>query len=143
MDDFAQSDLVKNALRHSQAEGSNDMAGTMATLEDNPVYDLFPVGLRLSGMDGARRYYEHFFAEVSPRIAHYKMVSEWIGKDGVNQEYDVTYRFDDGRLKVFRILGILTFGKTLMSGERLYADEELLRIMFAPVWDQLTPIPLG
>ncbi len=138
--DFAQSDLVKNALRHSQAEGANDMAGTMATLESEPVYDLYPVGLRMVGGDRTRRYYEHFFAEVSPRIAHYSMVSEWIGKDGVNQEYDVTYRYDDGRLKVFRILGILTFGERLMTGERLYADEELLRIMFAPVWDELEPI---
>jgi hypothetical protein len=58
----------------------------------------------------------------------------------VNQEYDVTFRFDDGRQKVFRILGILTFGKEKMSGERIYADEELLRIMFAPVWDELEPI---
>jgi hypothetical protein len=27
-----------------------------------------------------------------------------------------------------------------MSGERIYADEEMLRIMFAPVWDELEPI---
>ena len=36
--------------------------------------------------------------------------------------------------------GILTFGKTKMSGERIYAEEELLKIMFAPVWDELEPI---
>jgi hypothetical protein len=138
--DFAQSDLVKNALRHAEAEAGLDMAGTLATLEDNPVYDLMPIGLRLTGMDGARRYYEHYFANVAPRIVHFALVSEWIGKDGVNQEYDITYRHDDGTTKIYRILGILTFGKTKMMGERLYAQEELLRIMFAPIWDELEPI---
>ncbi len=138
--DFAQSDLVKNALRHSEAEAGFDMAGTMATLEDNPVYDLMPIGLRMTGMDRARRYYEHYFANVAPRIVHFALVAEWIGKDGVNQEYDVTYRHDDGTTKIYRILGILTFGKTKMTGERVYAQDELLRIMFAPVWDELEPI---
>lgn len=138
--DFAQSDIVKNALRHSAAEGSNDLAGTLETLEGEPVYDLFPVALRMTGMDGARRYYEHFFSYVNPRIVHFEMIAEWINENGVNQEYDVTFRFDDGRQKVFRILGILTFGKEKMSGERIYADEELLRIMFAPVWNELKPI---
>jgi hypothetical protein len=137
--DFAQSDLVKNALRHSEAEGAFDMAGTLATLEADPVYDLFPVGLRMTGMDRARRYYEHYFANVAPRIEHYALVSEWIGKDGVCQEYDVTFRHDTGP-RIHRIQGILTFGERLMSGERIYSDEDMLRIMFAPVWDELEPI---
>jgi len=138
--EFAESELVKNALRHSAAEAGSDMAGTMATLEDDPVYDLMPVGLRMKGYDRARRYYEHYFANVAPRITGYALVSEWIGKDGVNQEYDVIVRHDDGTERTHRILGILTFGPTKMSGERIYADEEMLKIMFAPVWDELEPI---
>ena len=133
-------DHVKNALKHSAAEGAGDMAGTMETLEADPVYDLYPIGRRMKGYDRARRYYEHFFKEVQPRIAGFEMISEWVGEAGVNQEYDVRYRYDDGRIRTFRILGILTFGDTKMSGERLYADEELLKIMFAPVWSELEPI---
>src|ERR1700760_1417606 len=135
--DFAESDLVKNALRHSAAEAGRDMAGPMGTLEDDPVYDLMPIGLRMKGHDRARRYYEHYFANVGPRITHFALVAEWIGKDGINQEYDVVFRHDDGSEKIHRILGILTFGKTKMTGERIYTDEEMLKIMFAPVWDEL------
>ena len=138
--EFAESDLVKNALRHAEAEAGMDMAGTMATLEDDPVYDLMPVGLRMKGYDRARRYYEHYFANVAPRIVGFSLISEWIGKDGINQEYDVVFRHDDGREKTHRILGILTFGKAKMTGERIYADEEMLKIMFAPVWSELEPI---
>ena len=132
--------LVEAAHAHSAAEAGFDMAGTMATLEEPCVYDLFPVALRLKGLDGARRYYEHYFAEVAPRIVDYTLISEWIGVDGVNQEYDVVYRNDDGVTRTFRILGILTFGKNRMSGERIYADETMLRIMFGPVWNELEPI---
>src|SRR5690348_3931196 len=117
-------DLVKIALQHSAAEGAGDMDGTMGTLEANPVYDFYPMGRRMTGTDRVRRYYEHFFAEVQPRIAGFEMIAEWIGDAGVNQEYTVRYRFDDGTVKPFRILGILTFGQTKMSGERLYASEE-------------------
>jgi hypothetical protein len=138
--DFVQSDLVKNALRHAEAEAGFDMAGTLATLEADPVYDLMPIGLRMKGMDRARRYYEHYFANVGPRIVHFALVAEWIGKDGVNQEYDVVFRHDDGVARTHRILGILTFGPTKMTGERIYTDTEMLKIMFAPVWDELEPI---
>lgn len=36
-----------------------------------------------------------------------------------------------------RILGVLTYGETALSGERVCADEELLKIMFAPLWDEM------
>jgi hypothetical protein len=132
--------LVEVALRHAASEGAFDLAGTMATLEDEPVYELFPVGLKMVGMDMARRYYEHYFANIAPRIVFFELLAEWINENGVLQEYTLVYRFENGAEKTFRILGILTFGKTLLSGERIYADEELLKDMFAPVWDALEPV---
>ena len=133
-------ELVKVALRHSAAEGAGDMANTLGTLEANPVYELHPVGLKMVGMDSARAYYENFFNEVQPRILGYELLAEWIGEDGVIQEYRITYKPDGGVAKDYRIVGILTFGETKLSGERLYADEELLRIFFAPIWDKMVPV---
>ena len=94
----------------------------------------------MAGRNMARRYYEHFFAHIwRPRILGFQMVSEAV-PEGIPQEYDVDYRFDDGRVKRFRILGVLVFGKDKLSGERLYADEELLREMFGPIWAEMQPI---
>lgn len=132
-------DLVQVAFRHAAAEGANDLAGTMATLEGEPVYELYPIGRNLVGMDRARRYYEHFFAEVSPRIQSYRMIAEWTSDEGVLQEYSLTYKPDGGAPRNFRIMGLLKFGQSLLSGERIWASDELLRIMFAPVWDELEP----
>ena len=138
-------ELLKIAHQHVAAEGARDYAATLATLESEPVYELFPVGLRMRGMDAAERYYRHFFDNVAPCFDPDSMVlhGEWPGETGVAIEYTVRYRFPDGRQKAFRILGILTYGERALTGERVYADEELLRIMFAPLWDEMEPIVEG
>lgn len=133
-------ELVEVAYRHAAAEGAGDLAGTLATMEDEPVYELYPVGLRLAGMDRTRRYYEYFFAEVAGRTLGYQLFTEWVGAPGLMQEYEVTLRCDDGSAKSFRVASILKFGRTLLSGERLYADEEFFRILFGPLWSELEPI---
>lgn len=129
--------LTAIAHRHAAAEAAGDLEATLATLEPDPVYELFPVARRMSGMQRARRYYEHFFANVTPRIRGYQMLGEWRNELGVLQEYDLTVGFRDGRTRDFRIMGLLKFGRTALSGERLYADTELLRILFEPLWGEL------
>ena len=136
-------ELVEVAYRHAAAEGAGDLAGTLATLEDEPVYELYPAGLRLVGMDRTRRYYEHFFAEVAGRTVDYQMLTEWVGAPGLAQEYEIWLRRDDGSIGQFRVFSILKFGRTLLSGERLYADDEFFRILFGPLWAELEPINAG
>lgn len=133
-------ELTAIARRHGEAEGAGDLEGTLATLEAQPRYELFPVGLTMSGADRTRRYYEHFFAEVAPRIVGAELIDEWGNERGLMQEYSVQYRYDDGRQRVFRIAGLLVFGSTALAGERLFADEEFLRILFGPVWVELEPV---
>ena len=130
-------ELTAIAHRHAAAEADGDLAATLATLEAEPVYELYPIGLRMTGLPLARRYYSHFFAEVVPRIAGYEMLGEWVNELGVLQEYRVAIRHETGGLGDFRIVGLLKFGDTALTGERLYADTELLRILFEPVWNEL------
>jgi hypothetical protein len=132
-------ELTAIAHRHAAAEGAGDLAATLATLESDPTYELFPVALRMTGMDRARRYYQHFFAKVAPRITGYTLLGEWVNEQGVLQEYRLRVRCDDGRLRDFHIMGLLKFGQSTLSGERLYASEELLRLLFEPLWEELEP----
>jgi hypothetical protein len=132
-------ELTAIAHRHTGAEAEGDLAATLATLEADSVYELYPVGLKMTGLPLARRYYEHFFARVAPRIAGYEMLGEWVNELGVLQEYRVSIRYDDAPTRDFRIVGLLKFGDTALTGERLYGDTELLRILFEPVWDELRP----
>lgn len=134
--------LIHAARRHVHAEATGDFETTLATFETEPVFELYPVGLRMRGFDATRRYYRHFFDNVAPRFIADRTVGhgEWIGDSGLTQEYSVTYRDADEHEKTFHGVGILTFGTEALTGERIYASDELPRCMFAPVWDELEVI---
>ena len=48
-------------VRHSIAEDRRDIAGLIATLSPDCVYDIVPTGQRWEGHDGARRFYTELF----------------------------------------------------------------------------------
>ena len=132
--------LIEIARAHATAEGAGDMAATLATLEADPRYELHPVGLAFRGMAQARLFYTHFFTSFKPRIAGYTLLREWVDDEGVGQEYSIDLRQPDGRIESHRVTGILTFGERALSGERVFADESLLRAMFGPAYEQATPL---
>jgi hypothetical protein len=132
--------LVDVAHAHAAAEEAGDIETTMATLDDDPLYELLPMGVGLRGRDAAREYYEHFFAHCMPRIQGFTLRSEWITDEGVGQEYQLIVDGPDGPAR-HDIIGILTFGTgEKLSGERIYASDELLRIMFGPLLDRAIPL---
>jgi hypothetical protein len=132
--------MVAVALAHAAAEAAGDLDETMATLDDDPVYELLPRGVVLRGRDAARRYYEHFFANVMPRVTGFDLRSEWVTDEGVLQEYTL---YVDGLGDAgtgHSIIGILTFGTDgKLSGERLYASDALFEFMFGPVLAEAVP----
>ena len=131
---------VAVAHAHAAAEADGDIEQTMATLDENPVYEIQPMGVSLRGRDAARAYYEYFFAEFMPRISGYDLRGEWITDEGVGQEYVIHVDKGDGSTTHHPIIGILTFGRGgKLSGERLYASDELIRMMFGPVLGQAVP----
>jgi hypothetical protein len=136
----APSQLLGLAHAHAAAEASGDLEATLATLEPVPVYTFWPAGVGFTGMAATRRYYEHYFSYVASRIAGYTMHGEFESDAGLAQEYTVVVRHDDGRTREHRILGILTFGRTALSGERLYASEEFFRFLVGPLWNELRPL---
>jgi hypothetical protein len=131
--------LIDIAHRHAAAEAAADLEGTLSTLEGEPVYELFPVGLQLRGMERVRRYYEYFFAQVLPQTLGYALRTEWVNERGLLEEYDITCSVD-GLEQTFRVLSILKFGERALSGERLYADERFLRFLFGPLWREMEPL---
>jgi hypothetical protein len=128
------------ALAHAAAEGSGDLTTTLATLNDDPVYEFQPVGRVFRGKDTARRYYEYFFANFSPLTESFALRSEWITTEGLGQEYTVWLRLPDGSRERHEIIGILLFGPSGLAGERVYASERLLRLMLGPIYDETTPL---
>ena len=132
--------MVAVARAHAAAEAKGDIEGTMATLDEDPTYELQPLGLTLRGRDIARKYYEHFFANCQPRVTGYDLRSEWVADEGVLQEYTLQIDSPDGVNTRHDIIGILIFGADgNLSGERIYASNELMQFMFGPFLDQAIP----
>jgi hypothetical protein len=132
-------ELIAVARAHAEAEAAGDLEATLATLDPDPVYELQPVGLTLSGMDAVRRYYAHFFSSFASRSVGGQLRSEWVGDDGLAQEYVVEMSMPDGGVEVHSILGVLVFGRTGLAGERIWASERVLRALFGPLYDEAVP----
>ena len=112
------------------------------TMEGEPIYDIYPIGKRFQGWEKTKLYYRHFFAVVQPAIQNFTPVSQAIGEKGVVEEYDIVVLHPgESTTTTHRIIAILTFGEERLSGERMYSDDKLFKLMFGPLWDSLEPIP--
>jgi hypothetical protein len=139
---FSRDQLVDLARRHAALEGDPDLSAgvgpaidaVLATLDDDPLYELLPAGVTFRGRDAARRYYEHFFSTFRPTVAGGKFVCEYVGPDGLCLEYEIEVRLESGEVERHRIISVLVFGQDALSGERVYGSEEFLRLLFGPMW---------
>mgnify|MGYP001066403006 CR=1 FL=1 len=132
-------ELREVARIHSVAELGGNLAGTLATLEDDPIYELFPVGLKLTGMDRVRRYYAYFMENALPHFVDATVHYESTDRPGHQKESTVWWRDRDGTVRVTQLMTILVYGENKLRGERLYADEPFLRFLFGPLWDEMEP----
>lgn len=131
--------LIEAARQHSIAEMGGDLEGTLATLEGEPIYELFPIGRKLAGMDKVRRYYRYFMDNVLHNFVDATVHYESLGRPGHQKESTVWWRDAEGNVRVTPLLTILVYGEEKLRGERLYADEAFLRFLFGPLWDEMEP----
>jgi len=134
-------EFVQIAHAHAAAEARDDLETTLATLEADPVYELLPMGLAFRGRDATRTYYEHFFTTVKSMVVGYELRNEWVNDRGLAQEYRIDFRGADGTVERHPVLGILMFGETALSGERIYASDRLLELLIGPAMVLARSIP--
>jgi hypothetical protein len=135
-------DLVDLARRHAALERELDVSGgadaaidaVLATLDDDPLYELFPAGVSFRGRAEARRYYQHFFTTFRPSVVGGEFIAEYVGDDGVTLEYVIAVRTASGAVDRHRIISVLTFSDRLLSGERVYGSDEFLAVLFGPMF---------
>ncbi len=132
-------DMHALGTRHAELEAQGDLEGTMATLVDDPSYEFWPAGRRMTGREQVRRYYEHLFGHFIPRTRSYELISEWASETSLAQEYEIRVEVD-GRIESHRVIGILFASGTLLGGERVYASERCTRLMVGRLYDELTPV---
>ena len=125
---------------HAEVETRRNLAGTLATLVEEPVYQFWPAGLEMVGADRVRRYYEHLFDHFIPNTRAYRLLSEWVSPESLAQEYEIQLEVE-GAVETHRVMGILVASGELLGGERIYASEACMRRMLGDaLLRELTPI---
>ena len=124
---------------HARLEAECKLDPLMETLIAEPVYEFHPLGLRMSGGDLVRRYYDQFFSGFIAHTVDYALLDEWVNESSVAQEYDITLEFD-GKRENHRVIGILYRSGTLLGGERIYGSEPLVRRMAGELFDEFQPL---
>lgn len=131
--------MVELAREHSRLEAAGDLAGTLATLHDDCVYEMHPAGRVFRGIANARIAYTAFFEQFRARTLGSTLRQEWVTDEAVGMEYTVTLRDDAGTARVHSVIGIITFGTELLSGERVYASDEFFRLAYGPAFLNAEP----
>lgn len=126
-------------MRHAQLEAEGKLDLVMDTLIADPVYEFWPIGLRMRGRDQVRRYYEHLISTFYGEQKSYRLIEEWLSERSLAQEYEMVVQFDTG-IEAHHVIGILFAEHGLLGGERIWGSKAILKKMVGPVWDELVPI---
>jgi hypothetical protein len=140
--DWTTEQMLELGTRHATLEAEGDLDGTMATLVENPVYEFWPAGKRMTGREAVRRYYAHLIDDFMPIQQSYQMVAETVSAEALAQEYAIELKGENGPDR-YRVLGVLVRSEDhpeLLQGERIWGSDAFLRRMIGPIWDELESI---
>jgi hypothetical protein len=127
--------------RRVAAVQSGDLEAVMASLVDDPVFDFYPLGLRLAGPKPVRRYYERFLADVIPHSSG-SLLATFVGENEVAFEFHSVVTLPGGEPEAFRLLAVQPVVGDRVAGERLFASERYFRLIVGEeLWTALVAVP--
>ena len=140
---LTQKELLALAEEHVRCEIACDIDGVLATLEDDPFYDVHPQGVRFTGHDAVRRYYHWLFTSFGPRQRRTELIATYVGDEGVTFEHRLWFARDDGSIACHDLIGIDVAGTTKLRGEKIFGHPELIEAMVGPLLAEARPIDRG
>jgi hypothetical protein len=126
--------------KHMEMEANTDVEGTLETLVDHPVYEFYPLRLKLTGKENIRQFYQEHFDTFFPKIQLSEQISACWGPGSACLEYDLYFKLPLDPKRPYRIMIVLTEKDDLLLGERFFAEEELIRLMTGNLFDRLAKI---
>ena len=127
--------MIHLCMEHEAFEFDDDIDGIMSTLVDTPLYELYPQGVRITGADAVRLFYERtlwIFRQLDPRgkdVETRQVVSLGFGDTHLAAELSDEFEFPDGTRRRLQSLAVVEFRGDLLVGERLYFDLSLASLI--------------
>lgn len=113
---------------HEEAEFALDLDATMATLVDNPVYELPSIGWHIEGRPAVRETYRRM-------LPGGDRVNMWadrrvhaVDERTLAREAYVYFDTDEGR-KTGQYMALICFEGDKIAGERMYMDTSFAKVM--------------
>jgi hypothetical protein len=123
--------------RHMERETNIDVEGALETLVEHPVYEFYPLRLKLVGKENIREFYREHFDVFFPKIESNTQINAWWGPHTACLEYDLYFKPPLDPKRAYRIAIVLTEKDGLLLGERFFAEEELIRLMTGKLFNRL------
>ncbi len=139
--DLTKKEMEEILLAHEIAELEQDVDATMATLVDNPHYELAFFGLQVDGREAIREVYNRILRDAG-NVAAEKRVHA-IAPNTLIREAHMTFTNDDGERVNGLYLVVMSFDPETkkISGERMYQDPNFAGLMGKQLGSDFESLP--
>ncbi|GHE76130.1 hypothetical protein GCM10017786_01300 [Amycolatopsis deserti] len=143
MGELSKKEMEEILLEHEIAELEEDVERTMATLVDEPQYELPTLGFAIRGADAVRETYRRIMRRVVSRDVAAEMRVHAIAANTLIREACVSFNLADGRRVTGTYSVIMSFDaeKKKITGERMYMDTNFAAYMTEQLGDDFADVP--
>ena len=141
-------EMTKNEMEevlhaHEKGELEEDLDATMATLVDNPHYELPTLGYAFDGYDAVREAYSRIMPGTRTRNVAAKMRVHAIDSNTLVREAHVSFNTRSGERVNGNYIVVMSFDpeQRLISGERMYMDTNFAAMMSENLGPDFADVP--
>jgi hypothetical protein len=133
--------LLELVQSHAAFERSLDLAGTMSTVSDDPVWEFHPLGIRVEGRDAVAKVYERQFIHLLPFVESGTYRNTFFSDTGMCMEGEYRVRLPSGLSSVAHALISFSFEEGRVSSERTYVSGRFVTLLVDTFDAELRSIP--
>ncbi|MGU3498745.1 hypothetical protein [Mycobacterium sp. C31M] len=143
MPEMTKNEMEEVLLAHEKGELEEDLDATMATLVDNPHYELPTLGYAFDGYDAVREAYSRIMPGTRTRNVAAKMRVHAIDSNTLVREAHVSFNTRSGERVNGNYIVVMSFDpeQKLISGERMYMDTNFAAMMSENLGPDFADVP--
>lgn len=142
MTELSRKQMEAILLTHEIAELESDVEATLATLAENPHYEIAMLGLAVDGIDAVRELYKRILPKGNQDVAAKARVHA-MAKNTLVREAVMSFNNTQGERVTGLYIVVMEFDPEtgLISGERMYADPNFGGMMAEQIGEDFVNFP--
>ncbi|MCV7065911.1 hypothetical protein H7H51_09600 [Mycolicibacterium farcinogenes] len=143
MKELTKKEMEAILLAHEKGELEEDLDATMATLVDNPHYELPALGFAFDGREAVREAYSRILPGTRDRNVAAQMRVHAMSHNTLVREAHVSFTKSNGERVTGGYIVVMSFDpeQKLISGERMYMDTNFAEMMAENLGPDFASLP--